>query len=86
MVELVQHAFEMGVLPTELPWSVMVLIPKRSSGCRGIGLLEICWKAISNIMDVDDSIHGFRAERGTSTANIEAKLQMQLSCVRRQTL
>jgi hypothetical protein len=37
-------------------------------------------------IDFDDSIHGFRAERGTSTANIEAKLQMQLSCVRRQTL
>jgi hypothetical protein len=37
-------------------------------------------------IDFDDSIHGFRVERGTSTANIEAKLQMQLSCVRRQTL
>jgi hypothetical protein len=37
-------------------------------------------------IDFDDSIHGFRAERGTSTANIEAKLQMQLSCVWRQTL
>jgi hypothetical protein len=94
MVELVQHAFETGELPTELPWSVLVLIPKGSGGCRGIGLLEICWKVISKIMDFwmkqgidfDDSIHGFRAERGTSTANIEAKLQMQLSCVLRQTL
>jgi hypothetical protein len=28
MVELVQHAFETGELPTELPWSVLVLIPK----------------------------------------------------------
>jgi hypothetical protein len=27
-------------------------------------------------IDFDDSIHGFRAERGTSTANIEAKLQI----------
>jgi hypothetical protein len=94
MVELVQHDFETGKLPMELPWSVQVLIPKFSGGCRGIGLLEICWKVISKIMDLrmkqgndcDDSIHGFRAERGTSTANIEAKMQMQLSCVRRQTL
>jgi hypothetical protein len=94
MVELVQHAFKTGELPTEIQWSVLVLIPKGSGGCRGIGLLEICWKVISKIMDFrmkqgidfDDSIHGFRAERGTSTANIEAKLQMQLSCVRRQTL
>jgi hypothetical protein len=37
-------------------------------------------------IDFDDSIHGFRAEIGTSTANIEAKLQMQLSCVQRKTL
>jgi exonuclease III len=94
MVELDQNAFETGELPTELPWSVLVLIPKGSGGCRMIGLLEICWKVISKIMDFrmkqgigfDDSIHGFRAERGTSTANIEAKLQMQLSCARRHTL
>jgi hypothetical protein len=37
-------------------------------------------------IDFDDSIHGLRAERDTITANIEAKLQMQLSCVRRQTI
>jgi hypothetical protein len=94
MVELAPHAFETGESPTELPWSVLVLIPKGSGVCRGIGLLEICWKVISKIMDfrmrqgigLDDSIHGFRAERGTSTANITAKLKMQLSCVRRQTL
>jgi hypothetical protein len=94
MVELVQYAFETGELPTELPRSVLVLIPKGSGGCRGIGILEICLKVISKIMDFrmkqgigfDDLINGFRAERGTSTANIEAKLQMQLSCVWRQTL
>jgi hypothetical protein len=71
MVELVQHAFETGDLPSELPWSVLALIPKGSGGCRGIGFLEICWKVISKIMDFrmkqgidfDDSIHEFRAER-----------------------
>jgi hypothetical protein len=70
MMELAQHAFETGELPMELPWSVLVLIPKGSGGCRGIVLLEICWKVISKIMDFrmkqgidfDDSIHGFRAE------------------------
>jgi hypothetical protein len=94
MVELVQHAFDTGEWPMELPWSVMVLIPKGSGGCRGIGLLEICWKVISKIMDLrmkqgidfDDSIHGLRAETGTITYNIEAKLQMQLSGVWHQTL
>jgi hypothetical protein len=39
MVELVQHVFETEELPTELPWSVLVLIPKGSGRCRGIGLL-----------------------------------------------
>jgi hypothetical protein len=52
MVELFQHAFETGELPTELPCSVLVLIPKGSGGCRGIGLLEICWNVISKIMDL----------------------------------
>jgi hypothetical protein len=93
-VELVQHAFATGELPAEISWSVLVVIPKGYGGFRGIGLLEVIWKVISSIIDsrlqaeieFDDSLHGFRVERGTSTACIEAKLHMQLVCAQRKTL
>ena len=64
----------------------MVLIPKGGGGYRGIGLLEPIWKVIEVIMDkrlneveFRDSLHGFRAGRGTGTAIIEAKLAQQLA-------
>jgi hypothetical protein len=93
-VELLQHAFATGELQAEISWSVLVVIPKGCSGFRGIGLLEVILKVISSIIDsrlkaeieFDDSLHGFRAERGTSTACIEAKLHMQLACAQRKTL
>jgi hypothetical protein len=89
-VQLVQHVFESGEVPQELSWSVLVLIPKGSGGCRGIGLLEVVWQVISSIIDSRlkkliqfyDSLHGFRPGRGTGTATIEVKLRMQLSRIR----
>ena len=89
LVSLVQHAFLTGELPTEVSWSALVLIPKSGGGHQGIGLLEVIWKLISSIIDarikssVDfhDSLHGFRAGRGTSTAIIEAKLLQQLAAI-----
>lgn len=89
LVSLVQHAFRTGEIPTELAWSVLILIPKGDGGHRGIGLLESVWKLISSIIDArikstvrfHDSIHGFRAHRGTSTAIIEAKLAQQLASI-----
>ena len=40
LVELVQHMWQMGEIPQELVWTVMVLIPKGTTNTRGIGLLE----------------------------------------------
>jgi hypothetical protein len=92
-VELIRHVYESGELPTELTWSVLVLTPKVSDVFRGTGILEVAWKIISAIIDTrinfviefHDSLHGFRPKRGTGTATIEARLQMQLSHVRQQT-
>jgi hypothetical protein len=88
-VSLVQHVFSTGEIPTDLAWSALVLIPKSSGGHRGIGLLESVWKLISSIIDAriknsvafHDSLHGFRANRGTGTAGIEAKLLQQLAAI-----
>lgn len=90
LVSLVQECFATGVLPAQLPWSTMVLLPKGGGDFRGIGLLEICWKLITSILDArikdsvefHDALHGFRAGRGTGTAIIEAKLLQQLAAIR----
>ncbi len=64
----------------------MVLIPKGSGDYRGIGLIEPVWKCIKQVIDhqldtinLHDSLHGCRHNRGTGTAIIEAKLAQQLS-------
>jgi hypothetical protein len=72
-IELIQHVLETGVLPIEIAWYVMVVIPKGSGSYRGTGLMEVAWKVISSIIDIrlkDDvkfheSLHEFRSERGT---------------------
>jgi len=66
---------------------MMVLLPKGSGGYRGIGLLEVCWKLLTSILDArlkaaipfHDSLHGFRAVQVTDTAIFEAKLFQQLA-------
>ena len=87
LVQLVQHMWATGELPTELTWSIQVLLPKPNGGTRGIGLLEVVWKLMEAIIDTrvknavqfHDCLHGFRAKRGTDTAIIEAKLIQQLA-------
>ena len=87
LVQLVQHIWDTGELPTELTWSIQVLLPKPNGGTRGIGLLEVVWKLMEAIIDTrvkkavtfHDCLHGFRAQRGTHTAIIEAKLIQQLA-------
>jgi hypothetical protein len=86
----VKSIFETGQIPEEMTWSVLVLIPKSSGGTRGIGLLDILWKVCSSIINTrlqdailfHNSLHGFRKGRGTGTASLEAKLQMQLAHIR----
>ena len=92
LVERVRHIWETGELPTALPWSVLVLIPKGGGDFRGIGLLEIVWKLMSKIIDRrikhtvhwNDSLHGFRKKRGTGTAILEAKLHQQKAVLKQQ--
>ena len=44
LCNLIQHMWTTGDIPTELTWSIVVLIPKSDGGHRGIGLLETLWK------------------------------------------
>jgi hypothetical protein len=88
-VELVQHMYVTGEIPTALSYAVCVLLPKPDGGVQGLGLLEVIWKVIASILTErlnaavkwHNCIHGFRAERGTGTAIIEAKLFQQLASI-----
>ncbi len=62
------------------------MIPKGRGDYRGIGLLEPIWKVLEQIIDhclnaieLHDHLHGCRANCGTGTTVIEAKLAQQLS-------
>jgi hypothetical protein len=88
VMKLIITAFNTGEMPTALSNGVLVLIPKDAPmEFRGIALLETIYKLISCIINTrlkesikfHESIHGFRAERGTGTAIIEAKLKMSLA-------
>ena len=60
----------------------MVLIPKDGGNYRGIGLVEVIWKAVAVILNrrftaaitYHDFLHGFRSVRGTGTATLEVNL------------
>ena len=72
----------------------MVLIPKSKGYYRIIGLLEVVWKVVANILNLlltasiayHEFLHGVRAVRGTGTATLEAKLVHQLSAMREEVL
>ena len=93
-VELITHIFETGELPQEIPWSLLVLLPKPDGGTRGIGLLELAWKHVEAIIDTrvkkviryHDSMHGFTSRRGTGTAMVEAKLQQEHASIHQEPL
>ena len=93
LVALIQAIWEEGVIPQQMRWMIVVLIPKGGGDYRGIGLLEPIWKVIEKIMDkrlqivqFHDCLHGFLSGRGTGTATIEAKLAQQLAYIEQEAL
>ena len=85
-VKLVQVVWTHGIIPHQMLWSIVVLIPKDGGDYRVIRLLEPIWKVLERIVDcrlaaieLHDCLHGCRAKRGTGTAVIEAKMAQQLS-------
>ena len=72
----------------------MVLSPKGKKDYRGIGLVEVMWQLVSEILNFrltasitfHDFLYGFRAGRGTGTAILEANLLQQLAALREEVL
>jgi hypothetical protein len=77
VVELVQHAFETGKMPTAFQASTLILVPKSNVGkYRGIALLKALYKLLSALINRQvckrvkwhDTVHSFIAKRSCSTA------------------
>ena len=67
-----------GELAEEATWQAVVLIPKGEKDYWGIGLVELMWKVVAEILNhrfaasitYHDFLYGFRAGRGTGTATL----------------
>jgi hypothetical protein len=86
VVELIRLALSGHEIPLALAIGILCLIPKEEPNkFRGIILLEVVHKICTTIIhfriqesiEFHPGIHGFRVHRGTITAILEAKLQMQ---------
>ena len=81
--------WETGSIPTELLWTALLLIPKLNVDNWGIGILEVFWKVveevienqINSVVQFHDGLHGFCAGRGTGTSTMELKLAQELASV-----
>ena len=67
VVDLVQSAFREGKMAEEAMWQAVVLIPKGKMEYRGIGLVEVMWKVVAAILNLQlmasitfhNFLHGF---------------------------
>jgi hypothetical protein len=73
-------------MPEQMPWEIIILLPKGGGNFHGIGLLEPSWKAVEKIMvkqlaliKFRDCFHSGLPKRATGTASIEAKPAQQLA-------
>ena len=72
----------------------MVLFLKGGGDYRGIGLVEVAWKAVAVILNrrftafitYHESLHGFWEGRSTGTATLEVKLLQQVMDMREAVL
>ena len=93
-MDLVHAAFQEGNLAEEATWQAVVLIPKGMKEYQGIGLVEVMWKVVAEILNrrftssiaYHDFLHGLRAGSGTGTVTLEAKLLHQIAAFREEVL
>ena len=82
VVDLVKTFFRDGILTTKCTWKMVVLLPTWNFDYRGVGIIEVFRKTMSEMMNhrieavvrFHGALHEFRAERGTGTASLEVKL------------
>ena len=84
-----------GDVPRAFLHAILVIMRKDNvGGVRGIGLLEVIHKLISQIINFCvlhaisfyDEVHGFHKRRGTRTAIGETKFEMQIATCESETI
>ena len=83
-----------GRLAEDPTWQAVVLIPKWKKDYCGIGLVDVMWKVVAEILNrlltasitFHNFLHGVWAGRGTGTTTLEAKLLQQLAALREEVL
>ena len=48
--ELIRIIWDIGEIPEQMSWMVIVPLPKGGGNFQGIGLLDPCWKVVEKIM------------------------------------
>ena len=94
VVALARTDFGEGRLAEEATWQAVVLIPKEKGDYHNIGLVEVVWKVVVEILNLrltasitcHNFLHRFRAGCGTGTATLKAKLLHQLVATREEVL
>ena len=94
VVALARVAFGEGLMEEEALCQAVFLIPKGKGEYHGIGLVEVIWEAVLEILNLrltasityHDFLHLFWAGHGTGTATLEAKLLQQLASLRKEVL
>ena len=94
VVELFQTAFRYEVLVEETTWQALVLTPKGGGEYHSIGTMEVVRKAVAVILNCQfttsttyhNSLHGFQADRGLGTVNLEVKLIQKVTAMRKEVL
>ena len=84
---MTQLEFHEVLLPADLTWTAMLLLPTGQGDYMGIGLLEAIWKMIATIINARlmesislyDYLHVLRQERRMVTATLEANLAKHMA-------
>ena len=91
VVAIIQEKLMGGELAASCAWQTVVMIPKgEGTNFRGIGLVEVTWKAISGIINhriyssiqFHNALHIFFVGRGTETTTLKEKLLQKLIAMR----
>ena len=93
VVEIIQSTLTRTTLPQVFGIGILVLIPKNDQNqFRGIALLDVIYKLVSRIIHTrindniqyHEAVHGFRRNRGTTTAISELKLCMRVTSMNKK--
>ena len=87
MVRITHKNFKDGAVPEEVAWDTTIFLPKVRGEYWGIGVIVVVWKVCAAVVNcwlkrsvtLHDTLHGFRAGRGTGKATLEKKLAQQLA-------